>query len=201
MNERGIEVFLAITMARNFRKAAEILNLSQSTVSHHLKELEEEMGAPLIERYKGRKNVTLTNFGEKFLPLAFRWQEIRDEMDLAKNRSFGCSLSIGGLDSVKNHVLLPFFRKLLMHKPQVQFKLFTGSSTNLYECVAKREIDMAFVQLELQSTYVRTDPFYEEKLLLIKECNETADDDDIIETESLNPQRELQIDWGYDFRR
>ncbi len=201
MNERGIEVFLAIAMTHNFQKAAEILNLTQSTVSHHLKELEGDMGALLVERYRGRKEVTLTNFGENLLPLAFRWQEVKDEMALARKQFSGYSLSIGGLDSVKNHVLLPFFRELLRRSQQIRIKLCTGSSTSLYERVAKREIDVAFVQIELRSTFVRVDPFYKEHLLLATKSRQNTSSDGIVRAETLDPQWELQIDWGYDFRR
>ena len=46
MHEKGIETFLAVSMSRTLGKAAELLNVTQSTVSYNLSELESEMGRP-----------------------------------------------------------------------------------------------------------------------------------------------------------
>ena len=55
MNERGLEVFTAIVMGQTLRRAAELLNLTQSAVSRRLKELEEDLGSILVDRRKGLK--------------------------------------------------------------------------------------------------------------------------------------------------
>ena len=52
MNERGMEAFTAIVMGQTLGRAAELLNLTQSAVSHRLKDLEAELGA--ILRLPGR---------------------------------------------------------------------------------------------------------------------------------------------------
>ncbi|MFD2880212.1 LysR family transcriptional regulator [Paenibacillus rhizoplanae] len=49
----GIEAFLAIVRTGSISKAAELLHLSQATVSYRLKTLEQEMGGLLVERRKG----------------------------------------------------------------------------------------------------------------------------------------------------
>lgn len=72
----GIEVFLAIVRTRNISRAAEQLNLSQSTVSKRLKVLEQEINAILFERGKGNKVLSLTLAGEEFIDLAERWQSL-----------------------------------------------------------------------------------------------------------------------------
>lgn len=69
MNFLGIETFLAIIETRSLTKATEILHVSQSTVSHRLKSLEQEINTVLIEHKKGHKTITLTPKGEEFISI------------------------------------------------------------------------------------------------------------------------------------
>ena len=64
MNQADIETFLMLVKTRNITKTAESLYVSQPTVSHRLKLLEEELGVPLLIRKKGYKKVELTPKGE-----------------------------------------------------------------------------------------------------------------------------------------
>jgi DNA-binding transcriptional LysR family regulator len=73
MNFNGIETFLAIVQTRNMTKAAEKLFLSQSTVSHQLKALEDEIGTVLVDRQKGYRTIELTPKGQAFVQIAERW--------------------------------------------------------------------------------------------------------------------------------
>ena len=85
MYEAGIEAFLAIIEARSLKKAGEMLSLTQATISYRLKILEQEMGAQLIERNKGIQQITLTAFGENFVPIANRWYLLKEDMKKLQN--------------------------------------------------------------------------------------------------------------------
>ena len=67
MNIRQIETFLCVADAASFRRAAERLHRSQSAVSVHVQQLEEELGVPLFERTTRR--VSLTAEGRTLLEL------------------------------------------------------------------------------------------------------------------------------------
>ncbi|KWX88751.1 hypothetical protein AMQ83_04785 [Paenibacillus riograndensis] len=61
----GIEAFLAIVRTESISKAAELLHLSQATVSYRIKTLEQEMGGLLVERRQGApKSLSLINISE-----------------------------------------------------------------------------------------------------------------------------------------
>ena len=85
MNQADIETFLTLVKTRNITKTAESLFVSQPTVSHRLKLLEEELGVPLLLRKKGYKKVELTPKGEEFIPIAQRWLSLMKETMLLKN--------------------------------------------------------------------------------------------------------------------
>ena len=80
MNLAEIETFLMAVETKNITKTAENLFLSQPTVSHRLKALEEELGVQLMTRKKGYKQIELTSYGEDFIPIAERWIYLWQEM-------------------------------------------------------------------------------------------------------------------------
>lgn len=66
MNLQWLYYFDTIADLEHYTRAAEKLHVSQSNLSHAIKELEAELGAELFER-KGR-NIKLTKYGEIFHP-------------------------------------------------------------------------------------------------------------------------------------
>ena len=65
---RHIRYLLAVAEHRNFTRAAEALHVSQPTLSQQIKQLEESLGAPLLDR-TGR-SVSLTDAGQAYVRYA-----------------------------------------------------------------------------------------------------------------------------------
>lgn len=70
MELRHLRYFLALAESLNFTRAAERVHVTQSTLSHQIRQLEEEVGRPLFER-SGRR-VTMTEAGDAFQAYAQR---------------------------------------------------------------------------------------------------------------------------------
>ena len=64
MDMDQVRTFLEVVEARSFVRAAESLNVTQSTVSARIKDLEIRLGQPLFQRRKS--GVTLTTAGRRF---------------------------------------------------------------------------------------------------------------------------------------
>lgn len=87
MNLKQLEYFRVIAELEHFTKASERLLISQSSLSHSIKELESELGVELFMR-QGR-NVKLTKYGQMFLPFVTQaldtlgegCQRLRDYVD------------------------------------------------------------------------------------------------------------------------
>ncbi|MEO7338532.1 MAG: LysR substrate-binding domain-containing protein [Caldimonas sp.] len=62
MELRHLRYFDALAEALNFTRAAQRLHVTQSTLSHQIRQLEEELGYPLFDRTT--KKVTMTEAGE-----------------------------------------------------------------------------------------------------------------------------------------
>ena len=81
MDLKNLNTFIRVAQLRSFTKAADALGYSQSSVSAQIKQLEEELRAPLFDR--GSHRLTLTAKGEQTLAFAYeteaRVKELKDE--------------------------------------------------------------------------------------------------------------------------
>ena len=82
-----VETFLTVVATRSITRTAELLFLSQPTISHRLSSLEDELGFKLVIRRKGHKTIELTPKGEEFIPIAERWAALWKETMASHNSS------------------------------------------------------------------------------------------------------------------
>ena len=88
MNLAEIETFLTIVNTKSITRTADLLFLSQPTVSHRLTSLENELGFPLVIRQKGHKQVELTAKGTDFIILA-------ETLDVSLEGNYGVAAQSG----------------------------------------------------------------------------------------------------------
>ncbi len=97
-----IETFLHAAENLNFSEAARILHLSQPTVSHHIKNMENDLGVTLFERHGA--SIKLTDAGRLLVPWARRvmrdsieMQEMMESLKegMAGNLQIACSTTAG----------------------------------------------------------------------------------------------------------
>lgn len=67
MELRQVQYFLGVARAGTFSRAADELHVAKSALSKQIKLLEDELGADLLLRGPGRREVELTPAGEAFL--------------------------------------------------------------------------------------------------------------------------------------
>ena len=79
MNNTDMETFWAVLEHGTLTAAAEALFITQPTLTNRIQSLEAEVGAQLFHRGKGIRHIELTEAGQRFLPLAYRWQTLLDE--------------------------------------------------------------------------------------------------------------------------
>ena len=73
-----LQTVLAVAEYKNFTRAAEELNMTQPAVSHHIKQLEQEVDAPLFVRNKA--GLKLTPQGESVVNYARRMKALHERM-------------------------------------------------------------------------------------------------------------------------
>ncbi|WP_157220948.1 LysR substrate-binding domain-containing protein [Flavisphingomonas formosensis] len=148
MELRHLRYFVAVAEECNFRRASAQLNVAQPALSVQIRQLEEEIGAPLFDRI-GR-GVTLTAAGEVFLVYARQaLRETKAGMDRARQAASG---DIGRLDIgygtaagfLVFPAVIPPFR--LAH-PGVKLNFHSLQVSQQLEALKAGEIDIGFAYL------------------------------------------------------
>ncbi|AIF53486.1 LysR family transcriptional regulator [Pelosinus sp. UFO1] len=192
----GIEAFLAIVRTQSLSRAAEKLHLAQSSVSHRLKILEEMMGATLIDRGKGIKEISLTPMGAEFLQLAERWNSLWLETQILKSQGPKLSLSFGAVNSLNTFVFPPLFSAMTQHQPPVILDIHTLHSIPLYEELEKGQIHVGFALREQTLPGVNVERFLTVPMVVLRLGEPSDSNSKLINPNELDPNYELYIPWG-----
>lgn len=200
MNQADIETFLMLVKTRNITKTAENLYVSQPTVSHRLKLLEEELGVPLLIRKKGYKKVELTPKGEEFIVIAQRWLSLMKETMLLKTAGEEMYLSVASTDTLNSCILKDLYRSIL-HDTNLNLKLniSTHYSYEIYELLEKRTVDVGFVYHHLHYKNIISEPVLREKMYVVQEWD-SAIRKDQINVEELDPDNEVVFVWENNYQ-
>lgn len=146
MTLRQLEIFLAVSRARSFRKAAQGVALSQSALSQQIKELERELGLPVFDRL-GRA-VKLTEAGRLIEEHAQRvfatLQGAQDAIAELRGVDRG-SLRLGGSTTPGIYVLPGLLGRFTARHPKVDVALCIGNTREIEERVRAADVDLGMV--------------------------------------------------------
>lgn len=195
MNLAEIETFLMIVQTKNITKTAENLFLSQPTVSHRLKLLEEELDVKLITRRKGHKQIELTSQGEEFIPIAERWISVWQEMQQLKDKQDKLYLKVACTDTLNSAILFDLYRNILEEDEQIMnLQIKTHYSQEVYNLLENHDIDMGFVYHHLHFKNIIAEPILREKMYIIQ-ASDSAIDKPVIHTDELDLNNEIYLSW------
>ena len=127
-----LKYFLTVVREENITKAAEILHITQPTLSRQLSKLEEDMGAQLFTRNK--KGIALTDEGMLFRRRAAEIVELADkaERELFERGSLvSGEISIGCGELLAMKLLPKVIISFREQYPAVNFEIYTGNADNI----------------------------------------------------------------------
>ncbi len=146
MDFRQLEVFARVVDTRSFSRAAEALHLTQSTVSEHMRLLEEEIGSRLFDRL-GRETLP-TRAGELLFGYAQRLLTLRTEALQSLQQFLGQvagSLLVGASTIPGEYVLPPLIGAFREKFPQVSIALEIGDTREIAEAVVGGRVELGVV--------------------------------------------------------
>jgi DNA-binding transcriptional LysR family regulator len=136
-----LRTFLAIAQTRSFTRAAERLGLRQSTVSQHIRRLEDEAGRRLFIR--DTHSVTMTADGEAMIEFA---RSILAANERAERYFAGSELRgrlrFGASEDFVTSFLTEVLREFVRTHPLIEFELTVGLSGELNEKLERGELDL-----------------------------------------------------------
>lgn len=143
---RKLEILYWVAELRSFSLAAGHLSLRQPTVSAHIRELEEKLGAKLLNRVGGE--VTPTALGQVLLGRAKALLALKRETIAAVDHFQGKlsgELLIGGSNIPGEYILPRKLGAFLRKHPEVKPVLRIGDSAGIVEAVLDGGVELGFV--------------------------------------------------------
>uniref|UniRef100_UPI0030036A4F transcription regulator of rubisco operon n=1 Tax=Cocconeiopsis kantsiensis TaxID=3082010 RepID=UPI0030036A4F len=145
-----LRILKAVATEKNFTKAAELLYLSQPSLSKQIKALEKNLDMLLINRESNK--ISLTENGKVFLQyseriLALCEESCRALIDL-KNGERG-NLTVGASQTIGIYLLPRVLALFAQNYPQINLKVQVNSTRIISKNVINREIDLAVVGGEI----------------------------------------------------
>jgi DNA-binding transcriptional LysR family regulator len=164
---RDLKWAIVASQHRSLRRAAEVLNIRQSTLSRHLRDMEQRVGAQLFHRANGGTSTTMP--GREFLESA---RHILQETDAAlhrlqtRSRGENGRLTIGVYASLSTGNM---FATLSDHRrcfPEVEVQIVDGGHDDLICGLSSKAIDIAIMTNSAPNWDDRTLPLWCERAIL-----------------------------------
>jgi DNA-binding transcriptional LysR family regulator len=192
MDAELARTFLEIVSTRSFVRAAERLNIAQTTVSARIRLLEEKLGRRLFVRNKG--GASLTPAGEQFLryaPMFIQlWQRARHVVAVPEDHR--ALVTVGAEVSLWQPLLLDWVTWMRRESRDVALRVHVDVPWDLIDQVAAGLVDVAVLYAPTPRPGLRIDLLLEEKLVFV-----TTDP----AVRSVDAPGFVGVEWGPDFVR
>ncbi len=169
MNLEYIRYFVKLAELEHYTKAAEELCISQPSLSHAIRQIENELGVQLFER-KGRHTL-LTRFGEEFLDTSRRTLSALDTGISALKRSAAGEgvIRLGFLRGLGVDFVPRLAREFIAQNlgKDIRFTFHTERTEALLDKLSERGFDLVFCSAPKPEQNMRATPVLSQKLVVI----------------------------------
>ncbi len=183
-----LKIFKTVADTRSFSKAAELLFLSQPTVTLQIKKIENYLGITLFKREK--KGVVLTEEGKLLYQYA---SKILDDYSLLEEglsnlrENLQRNLRIGASTTIGDFLLPDILPDFIKNKGDIKVNLFVGNSKEIEEGILSKTFYIGLIEDEVHSNKYEKFEFFSDEIILIASKNTNISD--VIEPEDLKKYR------------
>ncbi|ATO51489.1 LysR family transcriptional regulator [Brevibacillus laterosporus] len=168
MDIKQLHYFVTVSNQLSYSKAAQKLHISQPSLSNAIKNLEQEVGSPLLDR--NTRKMELTDAGKilykKSILLLSQMNMLKKEMEEVKLTGSG-DLIIGIIESVK-HWIPKVIREYQDRFPSINIKLIEVlSGKAVKESLRKYETHLLITNQYINEADIESFPLYDERLVLV----------------------------------
>jgi len=168
MELRHLRYFVALAECLSFTRAAERVHVTQSTLSHQIRQLEEEVGRSLLDRIG--KRVRLTEAGETFLGYASKALHEVDQ-GLSDLKRAGDQLSgevrIGATGTFNIGFVPECLALFLQRNPTVKVTVEELAADAIAQRLTDASLDVGIAYQPSDPTHLWFEPLYTEELVLV----------------------------------
>ena len=163
-----LKIFKTVADTGSFSKAAQLLFLSQPTVTLQIKKIENYLGVTLFKRDK--KSISLTEEGkilysyaskiiEDYLLMEENLSHIKE--NIRKNLVLGASTTVG--EFFLPEIISNFLKKI----PDIKIHLFIGNSKEIEEGILSKSFYIGVIEDEVSSNELEVVGFFKDEIILI----------------------------------
>ncbi|HLJ68387.1 MAG TPA: LysR substrate-binding domain-containing protein [Chloroflexota bacterium] len=168
MISQRIRVFQAVANQLSFSRAAEDLSISQPGVTFHIKALEKEYGADLVERVG--KRLFLTDAGRTLAAYVHRMSLLEEEARVALEELKGLEsglLVVGASATIGIYLLPEVVGEFRNRHPGIKVSLRVGNKRHTLERLLRNELDFGLVAGPVEEPALAAEPYLEDELVVI----------------------------------
>jgi len=163
-----LEALVLLVEERTFAAAAKKMNLTQPSISKHIKNLEGLIDVDIIDR--GSPGIVLTNEGRILHAYARRILKLRDEAHekIAQTRDSSFRHIFIGASTIPGSYILPRALGVLKDRfPNIMAHVRSGDSHDILEMVASDQVEIGFIGQDTRDKRFGSEPIWKDTLVLV----------------------------------
>jgi DNA-binding transcriptional LysR family regulator len=170
MKLHDLNVLMVVVQAGSMSKAAALLNTTQSAISRSIADLEQTIGARLLDR--GPQGVEPTQYGRALLKRGVvAFDELKQgvqDIEFLSDPGAG-ELRVGSSPAMSEGIVLAVIEKLSRQYPRVVFHVAPGGAPALLDDLRARRIELGFAQMSgvAPEEDMHQDVLFEERLVVV----------------------------------
>lgn len=196
---RQLRYFDALARHGHFGRAADACAISQPAMSMRIKELEEELGAPLVER--AARSIRLTGFGQEVVEKAREVLRAVDELGEFAQAAHGGMigrLRLGVIPTIAPYLLPALIGTLSRRYPGLDIHVRETMTSTLIAELHEGRLDAAILALPISEPAFAETPLFDEEFVLVRP--EADADKPVPDQDGLREMRLLLLEEGHCFR-
>lgn len=168
MEIKWLKTFIIAAQCENFRKASELLFLTQPAVTKHIQRLEEYLQGRLFER-RG-KTVMLSAEGHRFLPIAKMilagYEEGMTSFE-AWRSGYVKQLTIATAPQIASSILPAILKDFMVNEPKIEVLINVVNSYEVVNEIVKGQADIGLTRKYTSQASLQCEVAFEEPVVLV----------------------------------
>lgn len=168
MQYDALKTFVTLVEVKNFTKTAEVLLMSQPSVSLHIKNLEKEFQTKLFER--SPKNLKVTPTAEILYDCAVQMLSLYEQTKqniLEHHHAIKGDLKIGASFTIGEYIIPPLLLELQKNHPALSLQVVIGNTEEIVQSVRLYQVDIGLIEGQTNDKELSVHPFLQDELFIV----------------------------------
>ncbi|MFE4141112.1 LysR family transcriptional regulator [Peribacillus sp. YIM B13472] len=185
----ALKTFVTLVEVKNFTKTAEMLLMSQPSVSLHIKKLEEEFQTKLFLRSPKFLKVTLTGeiLYDRAKQMITIYEQTRQDIQ-EHDSSIKGELKIGASFTIGEYILPSLLIDLQEDYPELELQVVIGNTEEIVQAVRLYKVDIGLIEGQTNEKELSVHPFMQDELFIVSSNNHALANKDEVEITDLHDQ-------------